>query len=66
MSVYYDIIMKDETRKFVEESYKSMQETFIKLNNKVKKGDITAEEFVKKRSQIIKEYQDKRNSMELN
>ena len=56
--------MKDETRDFVEDSYKNMHDMFIELNEQVKKGKLSADEYVKKRTQIIKDYQVKRKLIE--
>lgn len=58
--------MDDVTRKFIEQSYTQIQETLINLNNDVKNGDLSAEDFVKKRSHMIKEYQMKRKELEKN
>lgn len=64
MTSYTISVMKDMTRDFVEDSYKKMHEAFIKLNEQVQKGKLSAEDFVKKRTEIIKEYQLKRKAME--
>jgi len=58
--------MKEELRKFIEDSYVEMKEKLIKLNDSVKDGKMTAEDFVKQRKEMIELYQSKRKEMEKN
>lgn len=58
--------MKEELRKFIEDSYVEMKEKLIKLNDGVKDGKMTAEDFVKQRKEMIELYQSKRKEMEKN
>tara|TARA_B110000495_G_scaffold155313_1_gene138622 strand:+ start:647 stop:829 length:183 start_codon:yes stop_codon:yes gene_type:complete len=58
--------MNEELRKFIEDSYVEMKEKLIKLNDGVKDGKMTAEDFVKQRKEMIELYQSKRKEMEKN
>lgn len=58
--------MNEELRKFIEDSYVEMKAKLIKLNDGVKDGKMTAEDFVKQRKDMVDSYQKKRKEMENN